>query len=230
MKQITGDNQMKIHSSTLPHGGPLHATANTTPANTRAITQSPTRRRYLMLLLVLIATVINYLDRVNLSSVAPFMAKDLHIDKLYMGMIFSAFAWTYAFALLPAGYVVDRVGPRVVYGLSLLGWSLATAAQSVAGSFAALFGLRMTVGLLEAPAFPANSRAVAMWFPERERGLATSVFVMGQYLGTALFSGLLIWVAGTYGWRMVFVLSGVTGVLFSLIWFSCYRWCRFRQS
>jgi ACS family D-galactonate transporter-like MFS transporter len=186
-------------------------------------TLAPTRRRYLMLMLILVATVINYLDRVNISSVAPFMSKDLHIDKFHMGMMFSAFAWTYAFALLPAGYVVDRLGSRVSYGLSLIGWSLATAGQALVGGFASLFGLRLTVGLMEAPAFPANSRAVAMWFPEQERGLATSVFVMGQYLGTALFSGLLIWLAGTYGWRSVFILSGVIGVLFGIGWFFWYR-------
>ncbi|MCY0389037.1 MFS transporter [Robbsia sp. Bb-Pol-6] len=184
---------------------------------------APTRRRYFMLLLILVATVINYLDRVNISSVAPFMTKDLHIDKFHMGMIFSAFAWTYAFALLPAGFLVDRLGSRLSYGLSLVTWSLATAAQSVAGGFASLFGLRLAVGLMEAPAFPANSRAVAMWFPERERGLATSVFVMGQYLGTALFSGILIWIAGTYGWQTVFVMSGAVGLLFGIGWFFWYR-------
>ncbi|MGS0743282.1 MFS transporter, partial [Glaciimonas sp. GG7] len=186
-------------------------------------TVAATRRRYFMLMLILVATMINYLDRVNIASVAPFMSKELHIDKFQMGMIFSAFAWTYAFALIPAGYVVDRMGSRLCYGVSLIGWSLATAGQALAGGFASLFGVRLLVGLMEAPAFPANSRSVAMWFPLKERGLATSVFVMGQYLGTALFSALLIAIAGLYGWRIVFVISGVAGILFGIGWFFWYR-------
>lgn len=192
-------------------------------AITPLTTVAPTRRRYFMLMLILVATVINYLDRVNISSVAPFMSKELHIDKFQMGMIFSAFAWTYAFALLPAGYVVDRLGSRVCYGVSLIGWSIATAGQALAGSFASLFGVRLLVGLMEAPAFPANSRSVAMWFPVQERGLATSIFVMGQYLGTALFSAVLIAIAGLYGWRIVFLISGVAGILFGIGWFFWYR-------
>jgi D-galactonate transporter len=200
-----------------------HAVPPFGPDGRAVAAPKPTRRRYFMLFLILIATMINYLDRVNLSSVAPFMTKELGIDKFQMGMIFSAFAWTYAFCLLPAGYLVDRIGARLSYGVSLIGWSVATAGQALVGGFAGLFGLRLSIGLMEAPAFPANSRAVAMWFPERERGLATSVFVMGQYLGTALFSGLLIWVAGTYGWRHVFIGSGVVGVLFGIGWFFWYR-------
>jgi len=207
-----------------PQLAPLSEPASLPAAHAQTQAQpAPTRRRYVMLFLILIATMINYLDRVNLSSVAPFMTKDLGIDKFHMGMIFSAFAWTYAFCLLPAGLLVDRVGARLSYGVSLVGWSVATGAQALIGGFANLCGLRLTIGALEAPAFPANSRAVAMWFPERERGLATSVFVMGQYLGTALFSGLLIWVAGTYGWRHVFIGSGIVGVLFGIGWFCWYR-------
>ena len=218
---IDADVKASAQANSNP-GGQERRPASAIPATQqRAI--APTRRRYFMLMLILIATMINYLDRVNISSVAPFMAKDLHIDKFHMGMIFSAFAWTYAFALLPAGYVVDRLGSRLTYGISLITWSLATAGQALAGGFASLFGLRLTVGLMEAPAFPANSRAVAMWFPVGERGLATSIFVMGQYLGTAIFSGFLIWMAGTYGWQHVFMLSGAIGVLFGIGWFFWYR-------
>ncbi|WP_397452743.1 MFS transporter [Pseudomonas sp. NA-150] len=183
----------------------------------------PTRRRYFMLFLLLLATIINYVDRVNISIAAPFMAKDLGLDKLQMGLIFSAFAWTYSFALVPAGFISDRFGSRLTYGLSLITWSAATVAQGAVGGFASLFGLRLAVGGLEAPAFPANTRAVAIWFPSRERGLASSIFVSGQYLGTALFTGGLLWLATTFSWRYVFIVTGVIGVLFGIAWLYLYR-------
>jgi D-galactonate transporter len=180
-------------------------------------------RRWFMLSLLLIATIINYVDRVNISIAAPFMAKDLGLDKVQMGLIFSAFAWTYAFALVPAGFIADRFGSRLTYGASLISWSAVTVCQGMAGGFASLFGLRLAIGAMEAPAFPANSRAVTVWFPARERGMASSIYVCGQYLGTALFTGLLLWLATTYDWRHVFYSTGIVGVLFGIAWLYIYR-------
>ena len=180
-------------------------------------------RRWFMLSLLLIATIINYVDRVNISIAAPFMAKDLGLDKVQMGLIFSAFAWTYAFALVPAGFIADRFGSRLTYGASLISWSAVTVCQGMAGGFASLFGLRLAIGAMEAPAFPANSRAVTVWFPARERGMASSIYVCGQYLGTALFTGLLLWLATTYDWRHVFYSTGIVGILFGIAWLYLYR-------
>jgi sugar phosphate permease len=107
--------------------------------------------------------------------------------------------------------------------VSLVTWSIATVFQGAVSNFSMLFGLRLTIGAMEAPAFPANSRAVTLWFPTRERGLATSIYVMGQYIGTALFSGLLLWIATTYGWQRVFYITGGVGVVFGGIWYWKYR-------
>ncbi|WP_248800955.1 MFS transporter [Pseudomonas sp. MWU13-2105] len=183
----------------------------------------PTRRRWFMLSLLLIATIINYIDRVNISIAAPFMAKDLGLDKIEMGLIFSAFAWTYALALVPAGFIADRFGSRVTYGVSLISWSTVTVFQGFATGFASLFALRLAVGAMEAPAFPANSRAVTVWFPARERGIASSIYVCGQYLGTALFTGALLWLATTYDWRHVFYSTGIVSIAFGAIWLYLYR-------
>lgn len=151
------------------------------------------------------------------------MAKDLGLDKVEMGLIFSAFAWTYAFALVPAGFIADRFGSRFTYGASLISWSAVTVCQGMAGGFASLFGLRLAIGAMEAPAFPANSRAVTVWFPARERGMASSIYVCGQYLGTALFTGLLLWLATTYDWRHVFYSTGIIGIVFGVAWLYLYR-------
>ncbi|MBE8718211.1 MFS transporter [Cellvibrio sp. KB43] len=183
----------------------------------------PGKTRYLMLFLIFFATVINYVDRTNLAVVAPILSEDLGLDRIQMGLLFSAFAWTYAFANLPGGFIVDRLGSRVAYGWSLFLWSAATFVQGAVSGFAALFGLRLLVGAAEAPAFPSNNRVVTMWFPKSERGSATSFYVVGQYIGTAMFTPLLFWVAVTYGWREVFYLTGGLGIIFAFIWFKVYR-------
>jgi ACS family D-galactonate transporter-like MFS transporter len=183
----------------------------------------PTRVRFLMLFLIFVCTTINYLDRTNLSVAAPILSKELKLEPWQMGMLLSAFGWTYAFANLPGGYIVDRLGARLSYGISLFGWSLATFFLGAVHNFAGLFGLRLAVGALEAPAFPANNRVVTSWFPQRERARATSVFVMGQYIGTAMLTPLLFWIAHVHGWRGVFYLTGGLGLAFAVVWFLVYR-------
>ncbi len=176
-----------------------------------------------MLSLLFVATTINYVDRSNLSIVAPFLSKELGLEPVQMGLLFSAFAWSYAIANLPGGYLIDRFGSRLIYGIAQLAWSLATLGLGVVSGFAALFGLRFGVGLAEAPAFPVNNRVVSTWFPQRERGRATSTYASGQYVGSALLSPLLFWMAAHAGWRSVFWATGVAGILSAIAWFTVYR-------
>lgn len=182
-----------------------------------------TRIRYYMLGLILLATIINFVDRSSLGILAPFISKDLALDKVQMGQIFAAFGLTYAIALVPGGIIADVLGSRIAYAFSLITWSLATMTQGLAGGFNMLFGSRLAIGALEAPAFPSNARAVTMWFPTTERGFATSVYVMGQYIGTPLFTGLLLWIANGFGWRSAFYLTGGAGILFGILWYIWYR-------
>ncbi len=212
------DSFASVPPAKAAHANPTLGSTDAAPSH-----RLPSRRRWFMLSLLLIATIINYVDRVNISIAAPFMAKDLGLDKIQMGLVFSAFAWTYALALVPAGFVADRFGSRFTYGISLISWSAVTVSQGLVGGFASLFGLRLAVGALEAPAFPANSRAVTVWFPARERGLASSIYVCGQYLGTALFTGVLLWLATTYDWRHVFYSTGAVGIVFGIVWLYVYR-------
>jgi ACS family D-galactonate transporter-like MFS transporter len=183
----------------------------------------PTRARVVMLSLLFLATTINYVDRSNLSIVAPFLSKELGLDPVQMGLLFSAFAWSYAIANLPGGFLIDRFGSRVVYGVAQLAWSAATLCLGLVSGFAALFGLRFAVGLAEAPAFPVNNRVVSTWFPQRERGRATSTYASGQYVGSALLSPVLFWMATSFGWRSVFWITGAAGILSALVWLRVYR-------
>ncbi|PZP35161.1 MAG: MFS transporter [Roseateles depolymerans] len=186
-------------------------------------TVRPSRVRYGVLGLLLLATILNFVDRSALGIVAPSLSKELGLTKLQMGELFAAFGLAYAFALVPGGLLVDLLGSRLAYAISLVGWSLATLTQGFATGYQMLFGSRLAIGVLEAPAFPSNARAVTQWFPSRERGFATSVYVMGQYIGTPLFTGLLLWIAASHGWRAVFYITGGFGVLFGLVWLAVYR-------
>ncbi|WP_353558129.1 MFS transporter [Paraburkholderia terrae] len=188
-----------------------------------AATAKPSKVRYVVLSMLLVATILNYVDRSALGIVAPSLSKDLALDRMQMGELFAAFGLAYSFALLPGGILTDIVGSRLAYALSLVGWSCATLTQGLANSYHMLLGSRFAMGALEAPAFPSNARAVTLWFPTRERGFATSVYVMGQYIGTPLFTGLLLWISSAYGWRSVFFATGAFGIFFSLVWFRAYR-------
>jgi ACS family D-galactonate transporter-like MFS transporter len=166
--------------------------------------RKPTRIRFLMLFLVFVGTVVNYVDRANLSVAAPLLKHEFGLDPVAIGVLFSAYSWTYVLANLPGGWVVDRFGSRAMYALALLIWSSFTFLQGFAGRFATLFGLRLGVGVAEAPTFPINNRVVSIWFAQRERGSATSVYLVGQYIGMAALTPALFWIAGTFGWRAIF--------------------------
>lgn len=181
------------------------------------------RARLGILALITAATMLNYLDRSVLGVAKPALTAELNIGPEVMGLIFSAFSWTYALAQVPGGYVLDRFGTRITYGFSLALWSIATAMHGLAGGVAGLLGSRLALGLAESPCFPANSRVLASWFPQGERARANSVYAVGQYVGLGLLIPVLGWIVATWGWRSLFWLVGGIGVAFAGIWFLLYR-------
>jgi ACS family D-galactonate transporter-like MFS transporter len=185
--------------------------------------QRPTRVRHTMLALIATGTLINYLDRTILGIAAPALTAELSIDPALMGVIFSAFSWTYAASQIPGGAFLDRFGTRLTYALSVAFWSFFTLCQALAGGVASLLGLRMLLGVAESPCFPANSRVVATWFPRQERAFATGVYTVGEYIGLALLSPLLFAMMATFGWRSLFIGGGVLGFLFVFVWWALYR-------
>ncbi|WP_145193242.1 MFS transporter [Pseudomonas sp. URMO17WK12:I11] len=184
---------------------------------------APSRKRFFIMLLLFITVVINYLDRSNLSIAAPALTSELGIDPIHVGLVFSAFGWTYAAMQIPGGWLVDRVPPRILYSAALVLWSLATVMLGFVSSFIALFVLRMAVGALEAPAYPINSRVVTTWFPERERATAIGFYTSGQFVGLAFLTPVLAWLQHAFGWHMVFVSTGAVGILWGVIWYAVYR-------
>ncbi|WP_321901929.1 MFS transporter [Burkholderia cenocepacia] len=193
------------------------AAATATPAT------PPSRKRLLILALLFVTVVINYLDRSNLSIAAPELFKELNIDPVHAGLVFSAFGWTYALMQIPGGWLVDKVSPRVLYAGALALWSAATLLLGFAGSFVGLIVLRLAVGALEAPAYPINNRVVTTWFPTRERASAIGGYTSGQFVGLAFLTPVLAWLQVHLGWHMVFVATGLAGIAWAAIWYAVYR-------
>jgi ACS family D-galactonate transporter-like MFS transporter len=182
-----------------------------------------TRARLLILALLFVGTLINYLDRTVISVAALPMREELGLDAAVMGLVFSAFSWTYAAAQIPGGLLIDRIGVRLAYFLSVSLWSAFTLLQGFTTGLVSLLGYRLGLGVAEAPAYPCNSRVLNTWFPQSERARATGVYSVGQYAGLAFLSPLLFWIVASFGWRMLFISAGVAGLLFALLWWWLYR-------
>ncbi|MDO6473359.1 MFS transporter [Maribacter sp. 1_MG-2023] len=182
-----------------------------------------TKKRYNMLALIFGSVVINYLDRTNISVAAPAIKEALDLSSVQLGLIFSAFGWTYVALQIPGGIVVDKIGARLLYGLMLFFWSISTLLQGFVNSFIVLLGLRASIGIFEAPAYPANNAIVTKWFPENERASAIAIYTSGQFIGLAFLFPVLTVIQDQLGWRGLFIVSGIIGVLWAIVWYAFYR-------
>ena len=186
--------------------------------------EKSTRIRYVVLAMIFIVSTLNYASRATLSIAGPAASKQLGINAKQLGYLFSAFSWSYVIAQIPGGWLLDRFGSRNVYALSILFWSIFTFLQGYAALFTAgfaivmFFSLRLLLGFAEAPAFPANSRIVAAWFPASERGTAAAIFNSSQYFATFLFAPLSGWITARYGWTWVFFVTGAMGIVVAGAW------------
>jgi D-galactonate transporter len=189
-----------------------------------------TKVRYVILLMIFVITTFNYADRATLSITGSAMRTEFGFDAIKMGYIFSAFSWAYVLSQLPAGWLLDRFGARRVYAASIFLWSAFTLLQSsigLAGTAASavigLFVLRFAMGMAEAPAFPANAKVVASWFPTAERGTASAIFNSAQYFAAVIFTPLMAWITHAYGWQRVYMVMGAAGILLALTWLKAMK-------
>ena len=181
------------------------------------------RQRLIVLALITIATLVNYLDRTVMSVAAPLIRGEFHIDPAIVGVVFSAFSFSYAFSQIPGGAFLDRYGIRLTYALALFFWSGMTLLLGFANGAIWLIVCLLMLGIFEAPCYPANSRILSNWFPQQERASAMGVYSVGQYAGLALFSPLLFWITGAFGWRTLFLIVGAIGIVFSFVMYAAYR-------
>jgi ACS family glucarate transporter-like MFS transporter len=182
----------------------------------------PTHVRYGIIAILFAVSCFSYGDRVSLSIAGAAM----HMDPLKLGYLFSAFSWTYVLAQLPSGGLLDRFGPKRVYGGALILCSLCafligfTGYLTAAVAYAVVFGLRLVSGLAQAPIFPGNGRIVASWFPATERGRASALFNSSQYFALVLFAPIFGFIIHRFSWTACFWLMGILGFAFSLLWFN----------
>ena len=172
----------------------------------------------LVLALLAISVFINYVDRGNLSIAAPMLKDELGISASQLGVLLSAFFWTYAFSLPFAGWLVDRLNVGWVFAGGFFLWSAATAATGFAHTFQALLTLRLILGLGESVAYPSYSKIIALNFPEEHRGLANSLISAGLVLGPGfgmVMGGMLM---ARFGWRLFFIVLGLASMSWLIPW------------
>ena len=167
--------------------------------------------------------VVNYLDRSALSIANTTIQKDLAISPMQMGVMLSAFSVAYAFSQLPLGALIDKLGSKLALGGSLVVWSVAQAAFGLFSSYGHLVGLRVLLGIGEAPVFPSAAKALSEWFDTQERGTATGWVWSSTCIGPCLAPPLLTVFMVHLGWRGMFILTGVMGLLLAVCWFKFYK-------
>jgi sugar phosphate permease len=181
------------------------------------------RRQRTALIMLVIAGTLNYLDRSTLSIANPLIRQELGLSIADMGLLLSAFLWAYAFAQLPGGALVDRVGPHRLLAAGLGLWSIAQAAAGFVTSFGQFSIARVFLGLGEAPMFSSAVRVVRDWYNVRDRGLPTGTWNCTSSLGPAIAPPILTVMMIGFGWRWMFGIMGVVGVVVAAVWFMLYR-------
>ncbi|MBO0369567.1 MFS transporter [Pseudomonas putida] len=172
---------------------------------------------------LLLIGIVNYLDRSALSIANTSIQKDMMISPSQMGILLSAFSIAYAFAQLPMGMIIDRLGSKIALGASLLAWSVAQTTFGLVNSFAGFMGLRVLLGIGEAPMFPSAAKALSEWFDANERGTPTGIVWSSTCLGPCLAPPLLTLLMVNYGWRGMFIITGLLGVVLAVCWLTFYK-------
>jgi len=166
---------------------------------------------------------VNFFDRVNLSVSHDSLIAAFGISDVVFGYLSSAYNWTYALCQLPIGVVLDKLGVRRVGRIGTFIWSAASFAAAAAPNLNAFFGARLLLGVGESPTFPANGKAIGLWFPERERSLATSFFDAAAKLASAVGVPVIGIVLIHAGWRWSFAFTGAISFAYFLFFWRVYR-------
>jgi MFS family permease len=174
----------------------------------------------LILILLVFSIAINYLDRGVLSVSAPLIARELSLSPTQLGLLLSAFFWSYAGFQLVAGWLVDRYPVKWVYAVGYAVWSLATAAVALAGSLPSLVAARLLLGMGESVTYPACSKILVHAFPEQRRGFANACVDAGSKVGPALSTLLGGLAVAQFGWRAVFIAVGLGSLLWLAPWLA----------
>ena len=175
------------------------------------------------LALLVLSGAINTIDRAALAVANPLVRQEMGLSVSDMGLLLSAFLWAYAFAQLPVGPLIDRLGPRRLLAAGLGLWSLAQLLCGLVSNVAQFAAARVLLGIGEAPQFPTGGRVVRDWFNARDRGGASGIFNSASTLGTGIAAPLLTTLMLLFGWRWMFAIMGILGIATAVVWYALYR-------
>ncbi len=181
------------------------------------------KRRIFVYILLFALIFINYIDRITLSIAGKSIAQELQLSPVQLGFLFSSFLWSYLIALIPAGILTDRWGARKMAAVALLVWSAAQLLTGLVSNFALMVIARLGLGIGECPTNSAASKALREWAPASERGTAMSIFISGSFIGPAIGAAVVGGLIAAFGWRMSFVITGLLGIVWVVIWLAVYR-------
>lgn len=185
-----------------------------------------TNYRFIALLMILLVLAFSTGDRAALSVAAGGMQKSLHLTKVDIGIVMSAFSWTYCIMQLPGGWLGDKIGSKKVMAIAISLWSVVTFILGFSGwlffSLGVLILLRVLLGVFESPVGPASGRILAGWFPTKERGIAGAIYNSAQYLSIAVFTPFMGWIAYKFGWEYVYIDMGVLGIVIVALWLKLF--------
>ena len=179
--------------------------------------------RWRMLALMFAGTVVIYVDRNTLGALAPILKKELGFTTEQYSYVVSSFQIVYSFAQPVAGFLTDLAGARLGYAVAAVIWGGAAALHGLSTGWISMAAFRGLLGLSEAVAIPTGTKMSTLWFPAKERSIATGWFNSGSSIGAALTPPLVIWLAATTSWRFAFLLTGALGVGVAILWFALYR-------
>src|SRR5277367_1581773 len=181
------------------------------------------RMQWIAIILVTAAIAMNYMDRSTLAIGNLKIREEFGISATAIGALGSAWALTYGLAQLPSGYLLDRVGPKMLVGLSMIVWSLFQAAGGIAGSYFQLMLARIGLGATEAPCFPSATRSTIDWFDVKDRGRPSGLYTSGADIGPTIAPPILTGLMLAFNWRVMFIVMGLAGIAAAGFWFWAYR-------
>jgi MFS transporter, ACS family, glucarate transporter len=192
----------------------------------------PQRLPWFVVIVLFCLSCASFGERVNISVAAEVMMPALSLNKAQIGLVFNAFLIGYAIFQVPAGWLGDRLGARVVLGWSALSWAALTALcgllpgtfwTTIAGTITVLWLLRFFLGAAEASTYPVAAQAIHRWLPPASRGVANSIMLMGSSVAAAVTAPFVSWILPRYGWRASFYFTASVALAASLLWFRITR-------
>ncbi|HEY2059630.1 MAG TPA: MFS transporter [Amycolatopsis sp.] len=195
-------------------------TAQRASAGTRARTAG--RVRWTIAGVLGVGTFVNYVDRVNLSIAGPEMMREFHLSAAQLGLVSSAFLWTYALLQLPIGSLIDRIGVRWVNRAAAALWAVASFLTAASGGLGLLLVSRLVLGFGEAPTIPAGWKAIGQWFPRDERGRATAIFDGCAKISNVIGIPVMAFLVTAFSWHAAFLFTGALSLVYLAVWWLLY--------